>query len=328
MTLTSYEVVRRAIEFGTPDRIPLRFAEFGFDDTHSVAPNQILPFEHQDQHENIDEWGCLWVRSRLDNMGQVKGHPLAEWNALDRYRWPDPDNPALYEGMDGKLAGAENKYVLTEVIFTLFERLHMLHGYLETLQDLLLERERIEMVTERILEYDMRVIDNLSHKLPNAIHGICFTDDWGTQQGPMINPELWRSFFKPLYRRLFDQVHGIGWHVWLHSCGKINALLEDFVELGLDVGNFEQPRTLGIEEIGNRFRGRLCFAGPCDIQQTLPQKDEQQIFDEAKLLINCWGTPQGGFIGQDKDLEESYGATVKKRFAMLNAFQKHDRWRI
>jgi uroporphyrinogen decarboxylase len=327
MAMTSYEVVRRALEFQTPDRIPLRFDEFELDDTMMVAPNQIFPWENQDKRNNLDEWGCLWARSEFDNMGQVKGHPLAEWSALEHYLWPDPDDPAFYFSMDRKFTDSENKYVLTGVWFTLFERMHMVHGFENTLKDLLLEREKIEMLADRILEYDMRVIENIANQFRNSIHGIYFSDDWGTEQGPIISPKLWSEFFKPRYKRLFDQVHEIGWHVWLHSCGKVNAFLEDFIELGLNAINLEQPRTLGIEDIGAKFSGRLCFAGPCDIQNTLPLKDEQGIYEEAELLINCWGTPEGGFIAQDKGGGEAYGATIEKRRAMLHAFQKYDRWK-
>ena len=41
----------------------------------------------------------------------------------------------------------------------------------------------------------------------------------------MINPELWPEFFKPRYMRVFEAIHTAGWHVWMHSDGKINAIL-------------------------------------------------------------------------------------------------------
>lgn len=41
--------------------------------------------------ETYKEWGCLWARSAMANMGQVKGHPLEDWAAFDGYPWPDPD---------------------------------------------------------------------------------------------------------------------------------------------------------------------------------------------------------------------------------------------
>lgn len=325
-SMSSYERVRRAIEFDNPDRLPLRFEEFGKSDVMPIKTNQSAPWLYQDRPENLDEWGCLWVRTEMDNMGQVKGHPLADWNALDGYRWPDPDDPELYTGMEEKFEGSDGKYILTGLWFTLFERMHMLRGFENTLEDLYLERGKIEILADRILEYDLRVMENLHNRFPGMIHGITGSDDWGTQQGPIINPKLWREFFKPKYKQLFDLTHQFNWHFWLHTCGKVNVFMDDFVELGLDVINLEQPRTLGIEEIGRKYSGKICFAGPCDIQNTLPLNDASKIYEEADLLIQSWGCPTGGFIAVDKKEGGAYGATFETRQTMLDAFIKADRW--
>lgn len=78
MAMSSYEVVRRAIEFQRPDRLPLCFQALGLCDVHGLGWNQIGTGDHR-LRETLDEWGCLWARSEMSNMGQVQGHPLAEW---------------------------------------------------------------------------------------------------------------------------------------------------------------------------------------------------------------------------------------------------------
>jgi hypothetical protein len=106
--MSSYEVVRRAIEFEGPERLPLHFL-LNTERSDVVHVNWNSPgVGNRNLREAYDEWGCLWVRPQLDNMGQVKGHPLADWNALDHYRWPNPDNPAFYEGMGERFAGRED----------------------------------------------------------------------------------------------------------------------------------------------------------------------------------------------------------------------------
>ena len=42
-------------------------------------------------------------------MGQVTGHPLADWSALEHFHFPDPDNHDFYEGMEGRFSGTEDK---------------------------------------------------------------------------------------------------------------------------------------------------------------------------------------------------------------------------
>ncbi len=146
---------------------------------------------------SLDEWGCTWERSATTaNMGQVKGHPLADWNNLDRYRWPDPDDPAFYDGMEQRFAGGDGKYIMTSIFMLLFERMHSLHGFENTLIDLIQERKRMEMLADRILEFDLAIIANISRRFPGMIHGFNFTDDWGTQQALIIRPDLWQDFFQ------------------------------------------------------------------------------------------------------------------------------------
>ena len=324
--MSSYEVVRRAIEFEGPERLPLRFATLGLDDTHHVWWNQIGTGDHS-QRRTYDEWHCVLQRSEMANMGQVKGLPLADWSDLNYFHWPNPDDPAFYEGMEDRFAGSEGTYVMTGIGFFLFERMHMLHGFQNTLIDLYLERERIEILADRIVQFNLGVIENISRRFPDAIHGFWFTDDWGTEEATFIKPQMWDEFFRPRYKRLFDTIHAAGWHVWMHSCGKVNAILDGLIEIGLDVINLQQPRALGIEEIGQQFRERICFESLCDIQHTLPFKGAEAIQEEAHLLLERWASPNGGFILSDYGDGRAIGVELEKKQIMLDAFLTADPWR-
>lgn len=326
MAMSSCEIVRRTIDFERPERLPLRFESLGLNDVHDVPWNQIGTGDHR-LRETYDEWGCLWVRSEEDNMGQVKGHPLVAWRAVDQFQWPDPDDPLFYQGMEERFVGSDGKYVITGIFMLLFERLHALHGFENTLTDLYLERERIEMLADRIVEFDLSIIENIVRRFPGCIQGFWFTDDWGTQQNVIINPRLWDGFFKPRYKQIFDAAHAAGWHVWMHSCGRINAIIESLIEIGVDVINLQQPRALGIAEIGQQFRGRICFESLCDIQSTLPFKGAKVIREEARMLLGHWATPDGGFILSDYGDGAAIGVGDEKKRIMLDAFLELDPWR-
>ena len=63
----------------------------------------------------------------------------------------------------------------------------------------------------------------------------------------MISIPMWREFFKSSYNMIFDEIHSAGMHVWIHSCGKINDVVDDLISIGVDVINTFQPALLGIE---------------------------------------------------------------------------------
>jgi hypothetical protein len=76
MAMSSYEVVCRAIEFRRPERLPIKSADPSRSDVHGVGWDQIGVRDRR-LRQTTDEWGCVWVRSDVPNMGQVEGHLLA-----------------------------------------------------------------------------------------------------------------------------------------------------------------------------------------------------------------------------------------------------------
>jgi hypothetical protein len=209
----------------------------------------------------------------------------------------------------------------------LWERIHAIRGFENAMTDLYLERENIEMLADRIVEFDIRIIENIRSRFPCSIDGLSYTDDWGTEQQLMIRPSLWKEFCQPRYKRLFDACIAAGWHVWMHSCGKVNDIISPLIDIGLDVIELQQPTLLGIEEVGRQYAGKICFESLCDIQRTLPFKGQAEIEAEAKLLVDCWGTPQGGFILGDYGDGAAINAPRDKKRMMFDAFQKADRWK-
>jgi hypothetical protein len=123
------------------------------------------------------------------------------------------------------------------------------------------------------------------------------------------------DFFFPRYKRIFDAMHEAGCDVWVHSCGKVNEIVEGYIRAGVNVVNLQQPRALGIREIGERYRGRIAFQSLADIQTTLPTGDRRRVAEDADLLMAHWATPQGGFIFSDYGSNAAIGVndgTIKR----------------
>jgi len=320
--MTSCEIVRRAIEFERPERIPIRFAALDVDDTHWAGLGPAAGW--QAPKPNADEWGCLWEvppeGSGIVNMGQPKGHPLSSLDYMDEFPWPDPTDDARYEVTARDLQSAGDKYVTVGCAFTFFERMHFLHGMPELFVQMHERPAQVHELAERVLEFPIGVAREIGRRFRGRVHGFTMTDDWGTQQACFLSMPMWREFFKDHYRRLFHAIHDAGMHAWMHSCGHVNEVIGEWIDCGLDVVNLQQPRNLGIEEIGRRYRGRICFESLCDIQSTLPRGDAQEIREEAALLLEKWATPEGGFILSDYGEGAAIGVPDETKRIMLDAF--------
>jgi uroporphyrinogen-III decarboxylase len=115
------------------------------------------------------------------------------------------------------------------------------------------------------------------------------------------------DFFYPRYKRIFDAMHEAGCDVWVHSCGKVNDIIEGYIRAGVDVVNLQQPRALGIEEVANRYAGRITFQSLADIQVTLPTGDRGAIEADVEALMTRWASAEGGFIFSDYGDDRAIG---------------------
>ncbi len=324
--MTGREIVRKAIEFQTPPRLPFFQHEAGF------APDDVCDCWEMDRQKNgwffdpapgavtADDWGCRWAHTDRENMGQVVHHPLEDWAQLAGFRPPDPRDPFYFERISPILDGANGRYVIVTCHFNLMERLHMLHGFDRTLQDFYYEPQKIERLLDMILEFKIEQLAELARRFGDRVDGIFLTDDWGSQQNTLVGPQIFRQFFLERYRSLGRAVHGHGWHFFLHSCGRVNDFVPFFIEAGVDVLNMQQPRLYGLEEFGRRYAGKVAFLTTTDIQRTLPAGDAERVREEARRLVQTWSTPKGGLIVYNYGLASAIGVTPGMTEIMFRAF--------
>jgi hypothetical protein len=324
------EIVKRAIEFCYPPRLPVNgFGEAS--DCVWIRTDDIFP-KQANALPGLDQWLCRWKKTDLPNMGQVKGHPLANLAEIDTFPWPDPDEPCRYVNVPAQLDAVDidpmlcGKYRICSIFMLLWERMQALHGLENCMLGLIDDTPAIHELADRLVAYDIGFIHNMHRIAGNRIDCFNFSEDWGTQLDLMVSPHLFRKFFLPRYQRIFAAAHDSGWHVWMHSCGKINKSIPILIEAGVDVLNMQQPITNGIEEIGREFAGKVCFETLCDIQRTLPKGDPEEIQNQAVALMRQWGTARGGFVLGDYGDENAIGTAPETKKYMLETFQRYDPW--
>lgn len=294
--MNSKELVRRAIEFKTPERLPFwqHFSGRFCDDV-----NDCMEMDRQragwffDNPDSMDDWGCRWAAGGTKNMGQVVEHPLTELSALASYRPPNPVDSFYFARLQEEIAAYPQKYCLVTSHFGIFERMHMLHGFSETLMDLYDDPAALEPLADMVLDYKLKQFTELHRRFGDAVDGVFMTDDWGTQQNTFIGGELFREFFLPRYRKLTELVHSFGWNFILHSCGRTKSFIPLFIECGFDGLNI-QVLEQDIAEIGELSRDKIAFLVMPDYQTTLQSENRAIISAQVNAIVKHWSTPKGG----------------------------------
>jgi len=299
MAMTSREIVERAVHFGRPERIAMTLPPPYPRDVVSVAPTPDPAFVERRWTERdaefwTDEWGCTWCRLGGISKGEVVRGAIEDWDQLDDYRAPDFGLHARYDRARQAVRENPDKYVLVGLpggwVFAAARCIRKMERYLA---DLLLEPERVERLHDIVVAENEKVIRRAAEL---GAQGVIVYEDWGTQTGPLVSPEMFRDLFKPRVKHLCDLARGRGLSRWMHSCGAMTRLIPDLIDAGVEVFQFDQPRVHGIDYLNEHFGGRAAFWCPVDIQTTLQTRQERAIRAEARELVQKLGGHQGGFI--------------------------------
>ena len=174
----------------------------------------------------------------------------------------------------------------------IFEQLHMLMTFEDTLVNLLAEpeamHELIDVITEYRLTYMKLIVEHLH---PDVI---CSHDDWGSKNSLFMSPETWREFFKEPYRKLYTYLHENNVIVMHHGDSYMEPIVEDMAEIGIDIWQGVLP-TNDIVAISKKLNGRMALMGGIDSVIDRADATEDEIRTETRRACNEYGQ-LGNFI--------------------------------
>ena len=306
--MTKREVVRTVLEGNLPPYVPWSFKftreahdllaeHLGTDDLESAVGNHMLRvgsdigfFEDIGDDCVQDVFGVVWDRTVDKDIGIVKGCVLPE-PALANYTFPDPLDKRFFTNIEDSIAAKPDLFRVFEMGFSLYERAWTLRGMENLMMDFVLNPVFAHQLLSRITDYN---IAQAQKALQYDIDAVYFGDDWGQQHGLQMGPQLWKEFIYPQLKRMYAAVRNAGRFVMIHSCGDVDELFDDLIEIGLNCFNPFQPEVMDVEQLLREYRGRLAFHGGLSIQRTLPFGTVQDVRRESKKLLELGR--QGSYI--------------------------------
>ncbi len=243
------------------------------------------------------DWGLRYRRGLASSWAE--NFPLADWADFDVWaaeHFPDMRQPADFSPIADAVAANPDRYILAAWPLGIFERLHALRPMDLVLIDLLEGDRRLIRLMDMLTDLYIAVAEAYARL---GADGFRFTDDWGMQDRMIIRPKMWCEAFKPRYAAIFSRCHELGLDVFFHSCGAIEPILPDLLEIGVDVIHPLQPGCVNQRRAADLLRGRMAVAGGIDVQGTLihatPSDVQREIeqwvatfFDHGRVIL--WPT--------------------------------------
>ncbi|MBN1291232.1 MAG: hypothetical protein JXB48_05270 [Candidatus Latescibacteria bacterium] len=187
---------------------------------------------------------------------------------------------------------ANDKYILASA-YGPHEAVWRLHGFTETLIDIVLDTELIMDIAATYVAFLLKVID-LCLKEGITFDGLFIVEDVAATRGMLFSPDQWRAIYKPVMAKIGDFLRDRGLHFWMHSCGNGEAVFGDLIQCGVQVINpLEAKSGLDIRELKKKFGDKLAFYG--NINVITMAKSEIEIEHEIRDKLAPFKR-SGGYI--------------------------------
>jgi len=297
-----------AIEGRRPEWVPCPLV-----DGSMLTVNHSLA-EYPSGGSGEDSWGVEWVAGEEKaGAGLPRTHPIDKPEMVEDFPLPDADDPDLMEPALEKMEELDRSrsLIFGENGWGIFERAWILVG----MERLFNWTYRHPQAVKRLMERIAAVKATISRRFVEevGVDGVRYGDDWGGDEALLMSPKTWREFIKPGQRELYRVAKEGDAFIHQHSDGKIEEIIPDLIELGLDILNPLQPGPNDVEKVKARFGRALTFHGAVS-SRLLDRGSPEQVKEEVKLRIEQLGEG-GGYI-----LAPAHGLSYPKE--NLRAFRE------
>jgi len=297
--MTKREVIHAVLAGEKPPYVPWSFsfthealskltAHYGSEEIDAAVGSHLLGlgsdigfFEDLGDCRFRDVFGVVWDRTVDKDIGVVEKTVLPEPD-IGRYEFPDPLDERFFADIPEKIQRRGDRFRVFQLGFSLYERAWTMRGMEDLLCDFIVNPEFVHDLFGRIADYN---IAQVKGALEYDIDAVYFGDDWGQQHGLQMGPDLWREFIRPALTRMYRAVREAGKYVFIHSCGDVDELFDDLVDIGVNCFNPFQPEVMDVHALHAQYKGRLTFHGGLSTQRTLPYGTVDDVTAETRSLL-------------------------------------------
>ena len=209
---------------------------------------------------------------------------------VDAFPWPDPQYFDFSANV-ARLRAAGDLYRCGGMWSPFFHYVADFMGMENYFVRMYTHPEVVHAVTRHVVDAFLAGNRLLFEQAGDEMDAYFFGNDFGTQLDLLISPDAFREFVAPYFRELVNCAKDYGRQVILHSCGAINRVIPDLLDMGVDALHPLQALAAGMEAEGlaQAYGGKLAFIGAVDTQDLLVNGTPDDIRAEVRRLKGLLG---------------------------------------
>ena len=261
----------------------IRFClDMGWDYAYSFSNIQFKNFTYRladdTSIENPKKRKRYWV---TDNTG-----PIRNWDDFNAYPWQqDANNINMSSRFMAKRVPDGMKVMV--IPGGVFEWSTMLMGFTPFCMAMKKEPDLVSAVISKVSQQITNVIQDIIHE--PGIGGIFMGDDLGFYSGTMVSPAFIRQKILPEMKKAIDLVHSAGKVFILHSCGNLEKIMDEIIDIGIDAKHSFEDKIMPVEQAHQRWSDRIGIVGGLDIH-LLTTGTEEQVRKRTRQILDACGS--------------------------------------
>ncbi|MBI5705951.1 MAG: hypothetical protein HZC36_03055 [Armatimonadetes bacterium] len=279
-----------------PDTVPIYLKQLGLKDTEALYSHfgddaRWIPadsgYRHPEGKPPFDFYGG-GERVTLNHPGIFAD--CEDVSLVHAHSWPDPAHFDFSEVL-ARIRQHQNKGVWTGMWAPFFHDVAEFFGMDNYFLGMYSNAAVVDAVTEHVVDHYVAANEIFFEQLGDAADTYFFGNDFGTQRGLILSPELFERFVLPSMNRLIGVAKKHGKKVLLHSCGSIRGVIPKLIEAGVDGLHPLQALAEGMsaQDLAREYGSDLAFVGGVDTQDLLVNGTPAQVRDEVLRLREVFG---------------------------------------
>ena len=248
-----------------------------------------------------------------------EGALITDRASFERYPWPEPaDFPCEWPEFAAEVLPDGMKLIVIGpggVLENAIDLVGYEHLCLLVYDDPKLLDEVFAAIGTRLVEYYRLAVEY------DSVGAVWANDDWGFKTQTMLAPEDMRRYVIPWHKRIAEVVHAAGKPTILHSCGCLDSVLDDIVEvIGHDGRHSYEDAIHPVEEVYEELVGRIAVIGGIDMDFVC-RSTPAEVYARSRSMLERTAERGGYALGTGNSVPEY--VPDENYFAMLAAAWEH-----
>jgi uroporphyrinogen decarboxylase len=276
-----------------------------------AALDLILRFCYEHGYDYVYAWtGLSFPRAnylaaadtaRVENLpdGQRIWHdestgPISSWADFETYPWPEAERIS-YRAIEYLNGVVPEGMKISVNLGGIFENASWLMGLEPFSYALADQPDLVEAICRRVGDLTVAAA---THAVSIDNVGMVFLgDDLGFASGTLVSPAVLRKHIFPHHHKLAQVVHAAGRLLLLHSCGNLQRVMDDVIEIGFDAKHSFEDKIMPVEEVFRRWGDRLAILGGVDLDLLARGSPAEVRRRTREILDGCAATGTGYCLG-------------------------------